>query len=547
LAVALLACFVRVAPAAAQVQTFYVSVPASLRGEERDAFDECAERLNAALVNTGMFRANANVETQRTVSGCLSETGSPTAKRQCELSIANVEVDWLMVLSLRKIGRDWKWGARALSPAEGGAQKWGGDEKPSGVTDRVQAAYVACDGLGKQFACEQGVASACPVSTLAVVGSTPQTVNVWIDGKESGTSANRIPRIPSGLHSVTLKAAGYLDYTEELEFAAGGVTEMANVRMVKATATLTVTSNAVGAEVLIDGTVVGTTTGRADVFEISALAQKLELRRSGFAPFAARLSVEAGRSSEVTATLVESKLVPGGVCPIGYLRVASGSFRMGSPEDEEGRDDDETQHKVEITRAFCLKATEVTQEEWQAVMGANPSRFVGCGGDCPVEQVNWDEAVAFANTLSRKEGLEECYNGQTFAGLSCKGYRLPSEAEWEFAARAGTKGATYAALADVAWHDENSGAQPHRVGQKRPNAWGLYDMLGNVWEWTGDFYDAYMGEVTDPTGPWTGGPRVGRGGAWDASGRSARVAGRSGAAPGTRSGSIGFRLAITAP
>ena len=144
------------AEAQAQVQTFFVVVPDTLQGEEREAYQECAERLNAALVNTGQFRANADAETQRTVSTCVGETASASAKRECELSIANVEVDWLMMLSSRRIGGDWKWGVAALSPAEGGAQKWGGDEKPASVSDRVGAAYAACDLLGKKFACDQG-------------------------------------------------------------------------------------------------------------------------------------------------------------------------------------------------------------------------------------------------------------------------------------------------------------------------------------------------------------------------------------------------------
>ena len=124
---AMLGSLVCASVAQAQVQTFFVVVPDTLQGEEREAYQECAERLNAALVNTGLFRANADAETQRTVSSCVGETASASAKRECELSIANVEVDWLLMLSSRRIGGDWKWGVAALSPAEGGAQKWGGD------------------------------------------------------------------------------------------------------------------------------------------------------------------------------------------------------------------------------------------------------------------------------------------------------------------------------------------------------------------------------------------------------------------------------------
>ena len=220
---------------------------------------------------------------------------------------------------------------------------------------------------------------------------------------------------------------------------------------------------------------------------------------------------------------------------------------MGSPNSEEDHDDDETQHSVTITRAYCMKATEVTQGEWQAVMGSNQSKFTNCGANCPVEQVSWEDAVGYANALSRREGLPECYAGSTFTGLGCRGYRLPTEAEWEYAARAGTTGSRYGNLDSVAWYDENSGSATHPVGQKQPNAWGLYDMLGNVWEWTGDWYAAYAGSASDPLGAGAGSIRVIRGGSWVGDARYARAANRGRGTPGNRSSILGFRLSRTAP
>jgi formylglycine-generating enzyme required for sulfatase activity len=195
-----------------------------------------------------------------------------------------------------------------------------------------------------------------------------------------------------------------------------------------------------------------------------------------------------------------------------------------------------------------MKATEVTQGEWQAVMGSNPSHFKNCGANCPVEQVSWDDAVGYANALSRREGLPECYAGSTFTGLTCTGYRLPTEAEWEYAARAGTTTATHADRGTVAWFSENSGSETHPVGQKQPNAWGLYDMLGNVWEWTSGWYDRYpSGPVADPTGTGAGLNRVYRGGSWRLNARYARAAYRDNDRPVNRSNALGFRLVRTVP
>jgi len=255
---------------------------------------------------------------------------------------------------------------------------------------------------------------------------------------------------------------------------------------------------------------------------------------------------------------------------MSFVRIPAGEFMMGSPPKEPGRDRDEgPAHRVQISRAFYLGRYEVTQGQWAAVMGNNPSEFKQCGEMCPVERVNWWDAVVYANALSKKEGLEPCYElkgcrgkpGESlkctsvqFKGLKCKGYRLPTEAEWEYAARAGSKtrysfGDSDKQLGQYAWYSANSGGKTHPVGSLKPNAWGLYDMHGNVWELVWDWYAKGYGSqkpAVDPLGPATGQNRVGRGGSWDFEARYSRSATRGYAVPGDRNDFVGFRLARTA-
>jgi len=207
--------------------------------------------------------------------------------------------------------------------------------------------------------------------------------------------------------------------------------------------------------------------------------------------------------------------------------VSLGVFSMGSPPTEQGRSDDEVQHKVAITEGFWLGETPVTQSQWQAVMGDNPSRFKGANR--PVEYISWEDAQRFIAALNEREGREV--------------YRLPTEAEWEYACRAGTTGPYAGDLNDMGWYDENSGGETRDVAQKQPNAWGLYDMHGNVWEWCSDWYGAYSGQdETDPRGPSSGSFRVVRGGSWSHWAGYCRSAFRDGSGPGYRGDGLGFRL-----
>ena len=217
-----------------------------------------------------------------------------------------------------------------------------------------------------------------------------------------------------------------------------------------------------------------------------------------------------------------------------FVWVPAGTFLMGSPTDEAGRYRDERQHEVRISEGYWMKKHEVTQGEWEAVMGTNPSYFSDCGPRCPVEEVSWDDTQELIRRLNSRESR------------SGNVYRLPTEAEWEYGARAGTPGARYGELGAVAWYRANSGYRTHPVGQKRPNAWGLHDMLGNVWEWVGDWYGEYpSGPATDPGGPGSGTGRVRRGGGWYDNARLVRSAYRFSISPGARGSTFGFRVVRT--
>ena len=219
-------------------------------------------------------------------------------------------------------------------------------------------------------------------------------------------------------------------------------------------------------------------------------------------------------------------------------------FWMGSPNDEKDRFDEENRHPVRLTRGFWMGETPVTQSQWEALMGENPSHFLDGGTflgvgrktspQRPVESVSWDDCQAFLRKLNAK--VSE-------AGR----FALPSEAQWEYACRAGTTG-TYGGtgrLDDMGWYSSNSGGETHPVAQKGPNDWGLHDMHGNVWEWCADWHGPYpRGSVTDPAGPSSGSHRVGRGGSWIIHARFCRSAIRLILDPDYRINYLGFRVAL---
>jgi formylglycine-generating enzyme required for sulfatase activity len=234
---------------------------------------------------------------------------------------------------------------------------------------------------------------------------------------------------------------------------------------------------------------------------------------------AAALLAASGCSSSSQAERANTlNLDLGGGVTMEFVLIPAGKFTMGEGEG---------QHEVTLSKAFYMGVTEVTQAQYQAIMGTNPSRFRGETN--PVEMISWDDATEFCKKLSKK---------------TRQAVRLPTEAEWEYACRAGSKtkfcfGDAAEGLGDYAWYSANSGGTTHPVGQKKPNAWGLYDIHGNVWEWCRDYL---KGVVTNPPGMPSYGLGVLRGGSWDSGADGCRAAHHSTSSPGFRDSYYGCRV-----
>jgi formylglycine-generating enzyme required for sulfatase activity len=381
-----------------------------------------------------------------------------------------------------------------------------------------------------------------PQAQKVIINSEPSDAEVVEGGKVLGrTPMETDPREVGDSVVLTLRKAGYDDAQVSGDVELGKSLVLKGNLMPQAQKVI-VSSDPTGAEVVEGDKVLGRTIMETDLREVGE-SVVLTLRKEGYDDVQVSGEVELGKSLVLKGNL---KVKPrrGGKTPgeekvielaqgvkMTFCWCPPGEFMMGSLATENGRGSDEDQVRVTISKGFWMSKTEVTQAQWQAVMGSNPSHFRGT--NFPVESVSWNDAHKFLQkidpVLSAADGLKTM---------------LPTEAQWEYAARAGESWIYSGGgkLDEVAWYCENSGSTVNPVGMKKANAWGLHDMSGNVWEWCRDRYDEKLSGGVDPAGALSGIYRVFRGGGWFGHADYGRVAGRYYGGPAHTGYNIGFRL-----
>ena len=423
-------------------------------------------------------------------------------------------------------------------------------------TYKVEAGgYISKSGsfmIGKGDMTPISVSLVSALATLSVSCPTP-AVSLYVDKKSVGS----LPwngNLKEGMHLLEVRKDGYRSQQKTIQLAQQQKLDVAFDALSAIQGNLSVNFKPFGSDVYVDGVKVGQS---PRVFNgVLVGNHNVEIRKSGYTTSRQTVTISEGQTASISGSLTStasssnanvlssSSSSPSGntiTIPvkngisIEMVKVEAGSFNMGAtPEMENPYDSEKPVHRVTLTNNYYIGKYEVTQALWQAVMGSNPSYFKG--DDLPVEKVSWDDCQDFISKLNAMTG---------------KRFRLPSEAEWEYAARGGKKSRGYQysgsnTLGDVAWYYGNSGPKTHAVGTKQPNELGIYDMTGNVWEWCQDWFGSYSSSPqTNPTGAASGSIRVCRGGSWNYSAGLCRTSYRGNNSPDDRFSYLGLRLVLS--
>ena len=378
-----------------------------------------------------------------------------------------------------------------------------------------------------------------------IVKSNMVNGDVSVDGVSKGRISNgslEIRDLTPGRSTVRISHRDFKNAVALIEIVADRSTSIVVDGEFRAVA-LTIESSPRGASVYVGGSYKGKTPLTLQSVEQGQYS--IECVLDGYENSVRRITVSGSDDVKESFELARVAVAQRPTATGGMTKVPGGTFTMGSSQ---GYDIEMPEHAVSLS-AFRISIYEVTQREWEALMGYNPSAFRG--EELPVHQITWYEAVEFCNQKSKAENLNPAY---VLEGLSVRwdssadGYRLPTEAEWEYAARGGGTGSARnypggSKPEDLAWFAGNSQNEPHEVGQKRPNALSLYDMAGNVAEWCWDWFESYGRSARNPQGPATGTRRVARGGAWGSHDDDLRVTNRGSMPPELSHATVGFRVA----
>ena len=426
-------------------------------------------------------------------------------------------------------------------------------------TYKVEAGgYISKSG---SFVVSSGDMTPVSVSLLSAMASVSITcptpaVSLYVDKKAVGNSPWS-GSLKEGMHLVEVRKSGYRSQQKTIQLAQQQKLDVTFGELVAIQGNLSVNYKPFGADVYVDGKKLGQS---PRVFNGLLVGNhQVEVRKDGYATDRKTISISEGQTASITGTLASNAVassntsgyssssssmasgsnaisipVKDGIS-IDMVKVEAGTFMMGATSEMKHPSSDEKPvHQVTLTNDYYMGKYEVTQALWQAVMGSNPSNFKG--DNLPVETVNWNDCQEFISKLNSLTGRK---------------FRLPTEAEWEYAARGGKKSRGYQysgsrKISDVAWYEGNSRSKTHPVGRKQANELGIYDMSGNVWEWCSDWYGSYSSSSqTNPMGSDSGAKRVRRGGSWCHIARICRSSYRSGDAPDCRGLYLGLRLALS--